>query len=183
MKRYLIFIGLVLFTLSCKKQKLKRYNALEIPPNQSVDINGDGTADFVFSYYKLATENSPALPSNTKLSVEGITAANQLLKDTINNSSLFLKAGDSIFKTFIDTTLVWSDSSEYLTRINWDGSKWEEYWSINATHNKPYYLVYKLADGASDKIGWVKLGINQDNGKITLQDFEETTDAYLIISD
>lgn len=181
MKLYLaVIFGLGLLFTSCEKQKTKKYDTIKNPTDKSIDVNGDGITDFDLIYTRLETEDAPNSPTTISLHIIG-DASNRILKDTINETALFLGAGDSIFHVLKDTTHIWTDTTQILTR-SWDGKNWEKYWSINATRNKPYDLIYRVIQGPLNLIGWAQLNINQDNGEVNVVTFDETTNPNLLIT-
>ncbi len=151
-------------------------NEVEAPKDYTIDIDNNGQDDFEINYKELQTLDLP--PSGGGINGEMRFINNGAFFCKIYGAyseCLFLSKGDSI-KTDLATNN-WNYYPVNLISIGWRNGKWDKNWFVNASVSSDYYLGFKL----QDKLGYMKLDLNTETGKITVLDSKMTNDTFLII--
>ncbi|MDG1331605.1 MAG: hypothetical protein P8P74_04700 [Crocinitomicaceae bacterium] len=175
---FICFIAFSVSLVSCKKKPNYTLTETEIPSNYELDINQDGIVDFAREYSQLSTYDDPVSGSSVIGSFTPRENVSFLYEPNVGY--LFLAANDTIHDAST-SSLSWYEYPADLISKDWsDEAGWDATWSVNSDMNE-YYLAFKLQNGTTDELGWLKLAINQTTGEITIIDQGISSSSYIVI--
>lgn len=120
-----------------------------VSKNYNLDLNNDGTTDFVFQIYFRSAHGSTSANQDYVSVGPSAISINQ-----IANSNTYPSALDTL--TIIGSTLSWSGAAnKTLELYNSNGTTYGN-WTIHAVK----YLGLKLIKGGNIYYGWVRLYVN-----------------------
>lgn len=159
----LLSLGCVIFLLnSCQKDK----NELpDIPENQKIDMNNDGTNDFqIYCTYGMI---------HSTTSTEGIICTFQNLgnNETLSKTGepfLFLNNTAEI-TTDVIKPLNWNSRDAHLATFENHFGEWPDKWDLESDEIKEKYLLgIKLNNNTTSEIGWIEFEIDDKSGRVKI---------------
>ncbi len=197
-----IFIALItsLFFLSCEKndndlEKTPYEQALSqldggVPEEKSIDINNDGQYDFEIINVIAMTDDYPTSNIDIVRKFKPLNENKLLRLNDISNNYLFLTEGDTI-RMHSDSNAIWTEYEAGLMSINGNligeinegvyEYEWDENWTIYSDLTSDFFLGFKLKKSDVEKIGWLLLDLNKENGEISIIDSLISESDELII--
>lgn len=168
MYKLLILFLICLMGLGCNKTQIE---SIEIPSNLELDLDQNGTSDFVVKYSK-QTEGDPVGNYETVRANLESNDMNQILKN-LDESPIFLDDTDLI-QIEANSPLYWettNPSANIFTpiariRTDYDGMTWGDAWKIFSQEKKEKYLIgFKLISDNTIQIGFIEFSINSQTGE------------------
>lgn len=147
---------------------------LEFPRNGealSLDLDGDGTIDFIFEYHTIQTDDIPTSAASNQLFLHA--------KDE-NAVQFFEKVGAVPLEdgVIIDESASWEGFGVTLLALRWTRAEgWESEWSGPWAGVPPRSLGLRLQVDGSVHYGWVKLTVDQKNGDVFVHDHAYNSSA------
>lgn len=178
MKRPIGFVLILcFFAFGCKK-KQHTLEETSYPSDFEIDINGDGTNDFIVTYKQLSTEDIPVSGSSINCTIRPENNVKVLYKTLENH--LFLSSNDTIFQT-ANTSTEWSPYPAGIMRKSWSNKEgWDPSWSI-LSDLQDYYVAFKLNNGATNEFGWMHLQLDEYTGNLSVINSSSTALNHIII--
>lgn len=90
-----------------------------------------------------------------------------------------IKLNDKI-KSTININSRWSGLLSKLISLTRNYSKYDTIWEINSKSNSDFYLAIKFKTNKIEYIGWLKLNLYKNNGRIHILDKEVSEMEELI---
>lgn len=143
-----------------------------------IDVNSDGIDDFMIHYNEIATMDYPSSGGSRSAIITPLNGNKILYK--YPDGYLFLQNGDIIFSEAKDE-LKWLGYDASIMSTRRSGQVWDDRWTIDSEYSD-YYLAIKLAVGDSELVGWMKLDLDDKNGRIKVIDIELSTESSLEIN-
>lgn len=136
-----------------------------LEPTTWLDLDGNGSSDFVFEYFVLQTDDLPSSVATNFLSVR-----------PLGNNQVHYSAGEGCIplpdNAQIDSALGWSGFSNLLATIGWKiQSGWESQWSGLWAGVSQMNLGLQLVKENSNYFGWAKLSVDAESGELTVHDY------------
>jgi hypothetical protein len=132
--------------------------------SRSIDLDGNGSMDFVFSYIGLETTDYPPSAVLWLLNIHA-KDSNQV---QFTHPSGPIPLRDSVL---IDETIGWADYGASLASIHWNYSKgWDSTWSGTWIGVGERSLGVRLRKSGLYHYGWVKLSVGSHDGVLTIAD-------------
>ncbi len=167
-----------------------------IPDDKPIDINGDVQYDFEIKYdLGIITGDWPPSGINISRFINPLNN-NKFLFEGLEPpyGSPYLEHGDTI-KNQYNINSTWVSAPAGVLHANivlidynhnegiYEYEIYENNWHINygLSSESDFYLGFKLISGGTEKIGWMLLDINTENGEITIIDSEITSEDEIII--
>jgi hypothetical protein len=130
----------------------------------SLDLNGDGTVDFVFEYHAIMTDDIPTSAASNQLFLGA--------KD--ENAVQFFEVTGTVpleDGVTIDESASWEGFGVTLIALGWTrAGGWESEWSGPWAGTPPSSLGLQLQLKGSVHYGWVKLTVDQKSGDVFVHD-------------
>jgi hypothetical protein len=179
---YLVLLSFVILSSCDKENDYAANNAniglIEIPLNDSIDINNDNKTDFAIIYNDLRRLSGPSHAEFVTGSILPFESNKLLYQNQAD--LLFLEANDTIRKND-NTNSMWTDFAPTILHIHVSNGNWDENWTVLSSISSDYYVGIKLSINDTVKIGWLLIDINTNNGKISVLDSRLSTASELII--
>jgi hypothetical protein len=132
--------------------------------SRSIDLDGNGSVDFVFSYIGYQTTDYPPSATSWLLNVYA-RDSNQV---QFAHPSGPVPMRDSVL---IDETIGWADYGASLASVNWNYSRgWDSTWSGIWIGVGERSLGLRLRKTGLYHYGWVKLSVGLHDGVLTIAD-------------
>jgi hypothetical protein len=146
------------------------------PQAHTIDVDQNGTADFIVEYSSISTSDIPPSHQTIWAFFRPLDGNGMLLHAA--KGCFFLQPGDTLYRTQANTN--WVKRGVELMHISGSKNVWESEWTITSEQGSPCFIGVKLA-GTPAQIGWLKLALNKDSGEISFDEYEiQTTDTLLI---
>lgn len=197
---FMILIYSMVFS-SCEDDDIEKSNIEQalsqlegvVPEDKSIDINNDGQYDFEIKYVIMSTADVP--PSHIIIFAQiNPLNDNQLLHygkhfflekgDTIkkNNNSNSTWSGDDVSLLRIQGKSVWDEEGNRMkTKEGYYKYEWDDNWNIIYDGAPDFFLGFKLKTSDPQKIGWILLDLNKENGEISIIESKLTDSDELVI--
>ncbi len=170
MHKFILLLSICLIGFGCTKNQSE---LIEIPDNLELDMDQDGTPDFIVAYVQ-QTEGDPI----------GNYEAIRMNLESMDNNQV-LKSEDR-FPIFLSETAaiqreaklpfyweVTNPSSRISTpiasiRTDYDGTTWNEEWSVFDLEQKETYLIGFKLSGATIQVGFIEFSVDAQTGEFIL---------------
>ncbi len=181
MKKFCLFICVLIFFYSCENNDDLATNPPDIPNAVNFDLNDDGFNDirFLVGPDDVLTDGTVGYagyvyPLNEALLLMSTSNDNSWIFDNQLNDTIKKAEGDSY---------TWYPSN--LGFISTDDSPegiWPDEWTISGQKkSNPYYLGIQIRENNDFMVGWLKLEINKKTAKVNLIDQQFTAYKYSVI--
>ncbi len=181
MKKYCLFIYVLIVFYSCKNNDDLATHPPDIPDAVTFDLNDDGFDDIRF-----LVGPDDVLTDGTVGYAGYIYALNEalLLLPTENDTSwVFDNQLNDTIKKVESKSYTWYPSN--LGFISIDDSPegiWPDEWTISGQKSSdPYYLGIQIMENNDFMVGWLKLEINKNTAEVNLIDQQFTAEEYIVI--
>lgn len=189
MKTYRLSICCVLLiVLGCSKndddnQKQQTFEQPDIPEPITYDLNGDSFDDFTIDYAEGIWDGVGASGGFFSAQFKPL-GENRILEEyeeNVSTSFLFAQMGDSIQRqaTYPQS---WTYLGWFASLYQGGDGIWSKEWLIESKKNSsPYYVGVGIWEEDKFLIGWLKLEIDKETGKIAVVDHELSGNDFVLI--
>ncbi len=184
---FLLILIFALAFFSCEKDNEEntglRKNPPKVPRSVTYDLNDDSIDDIKIEYNDFVWDGDSTSGQMYAGAIETLNECSVLLKR--DEYELFLESNDTIEinvnepfywekYTYVDLVTIWNSSAnEYL---------WPNEWKIQSNMIMDFYYVgIKIKSGDNYFVGWIKLKIDDSNGRIKILNKKFTSEEYIVI--
>lgn len=172
MRFHLLCILFVFISLSnCNKSSTSANETPEIPADFDIDLDNDGNPDYAINYFDVLVNTVGGRAIFAAIEAYG---ENEILVKQ-ESPKLFLRDTNEI-QDAVEEPLLWVNTGWLisLVRIEIDESgNWPTEWQVDSMEEFEFYLLgVKLVQNNENKIGWIKLQIDKNNGEMMVVEFE-----------
>lgn len=170
-----LLLSTILCASTCKKKTAPLLSGLPTSPaKQAWDLDNDSLADVEIYYRTYSTTENPPSSSATIGYIRPLQQHKLLFKNQI--SSLMLHPNDTVFA--VSTAYKWYHiATELITMSNVD----REWTPLNPEKATIFYVGVQLMKDTSSSIGYLKVELSKESGKVSLVDHSLTTEALKVI--
>ena len=138
-----------------------------------LDLDEDGTPDFVFEYWVYGTYNEPTSNMTNFLQVQSVPSGPFPWLDRGSVQYTYLRGAIPLQDSaVIDSALGWSHYGVWLASIDWSiESGWESRWTGTWAGVSEMSLGLQLVREDSSYFGWAKLSVDAESGLLTVHDY------------
>lgn len=168
---------------SCEKEIEETENQFTVPEDREFDVDGDGTTDYELRYAQYAWDALDDSGYGWIGSVLRTNPNNFLLNDELNFNAL-LQEGDTIRQQNTDR-YKWTSIASLLGISNAvsENLVWPDMWTARGLEaHSVGFLCIKMTDfNGVERLGWIKLMLNLEDGTVAILDVETTTEDMFVI--
>lgn len=156
----------------------------ETPQPVSYDLDGDSMDDFQVDYSFYTWNGLSGSGDALFGSVKPLNGNMILFKEGV--PALFVQANDSIRLTMEEDSLDWggfpADVVSILTLK--EAYYWPNEWIISSDQVQDFYfLAIKIKNEEDYSAGWIKLQINESDGKIRFAGWKITDSSFIVVGE
>lgn len=150
----------------------------EYPSNYTLDINQDGIEDFVVEYNHISTSDVPVSAISIIGSITPLDNVSCLYQ--AYDGHLFLSPNDTIHSEYTSQNQWSSYDADIITKDWHRNIGWGTLWEVRSSQNE-YYFAFKLQNGVTNELGWLKLEIDLNTGDIEITDMASSNSDFIVI--
>lgn len=169
----------ILTVLGCEKpeisngQECRSDDAPPFPINGFIDLDDDGTDDYIFLVTSSIWDGEEASGLARSIELAPVNDSGNATLGGVNNSAYTPQSGDVLTPMNSPDGADWNfwrRGIEFMDVFQCGGGKWPRQYSASINVNGSFFIGLQLAaeDGAPPIVGWAELDMNTDNGDVTV---------------